>query len=114
MIVDEDNLQVKEAERPRPLRTSLYKCAGFRELKNWQVDQYRQAVDENRWYMAEKLGRPVDWSEAEYDFCKHGYYGCAEKWRKEYCGEICPVRKNCLLALRMMKESELPEWSKTA
>ena len=72
-------------------------CKSFKKLKDWQVDQYRMAVDENMWYMGERLGRPVDWEEAEEDFLHNGYYGCAPKWRKQYCKDKCTHFATCAL-----------------
>ena len=60
-------------------------CEAFKKLKAWQVRQYRIAVDENKWYMGERLGRKVAWQEAEQDFLQNEYYGCAPKWREEFC-----------------------------
>ncbi len=92
------NSHTEEAEVP--------KCSGFHDLTRWQVERYRQAVNENRWYMGQKYNRWIDWVEAEQDFLNQGYYGCAEKWRQEYCGEICPFKGDCLLAIQLVKETE--------
>lgn len=70
-------------------------CKAFRKLKDWQVDQYRMAIDENMWYMGERLGRQVDWEEAEEDFLHNGYYGCAPKWRMQYCKHQCTHFSTC-------------------
>lgn len=72
-------------------------CQAFRKLKNWQIEQYRRAVDENKWYMSEKSGRIIGWKEAERDFLQNAYYGCAPKWRKEYCSEHCHFFSGCEL-----------------
>ncbi len=64
-------------------------CRAFRQLQAWQVEQYCQAVNENRWYMGERLRRDIDWQEAEKDFLHNEYYGCAPKWRKEFCTARC-------------------------
>lgn len=73
-------------------------CRAFCDLKDWQVRQYRKAVNENKWFMGEKLGREVRWAEAEQDFLENGYYGNAEKWREEYCTGLCPHSSDCSLA----------------
>ncbi|MCK4563081.1 MAG: hypothetical protein KAU94_00245 [Verrucomicrobia bacterium] len=86
--------------------TGAPKCVGFHELTLWQVERYQQAVSENRWYMGQKYNRWIGWVEAEQDFFNHGYYGCAENWRHQYCGEICPFKNNCLLAIRLVKAAE--------
>jgi len=64
-------------------------CKAHLNLNEWQIRQYRHAVNENKWYMSERLGRVVDWEEAEHDFLHNEYYGCAPKWRKEYCAGRC-------------------------
>lgn len=78
-------------------------CKAHWKLNEWQVIQYRRAIDENRWYMGERLGRNISWEEAEYDFLYNGYYGCAPKWRKEYCARICPHFSNCTLGQLFLK-----------
>lgn len=78
-------------------------CKAFRKLKDWQVDQYRMAVDENMWFMGERLGRTVEWKEAEDDFLHNGYYGCAPKWRKEYCAVKCTHFHTCDLGRSFCK-----------
>ncbi|QBG48053.1 hypothetical protein EGM51_11835 [Verrucomicrobia bacterium S94] len=72
-------------------------CRSFGQLKDWQIDRYRMAVDENMWYMGERLGRKVEWEEAEEDFLQNGYYGCAPKWRSQYCQSKCSYLANCKL-----------------
>ncbi|MDF7824921.1 hypothetical protein P4B35_12935 [Pontiellaceae bacterium B12227] len=81
-------------------------CQAFKKLKDWQVDQYRIAVDENKWYMGERLGRYVEWEEAEEDFLHNGYYGCAPKWRKEYCARKCTHFATCGLGREFCRTSK--------
>ncbi len=83
-------------------------CKAFRNLKNWQIDQYRIAVDENKWYMSERSGRYVDWEEAEEDFLHNGYYGCAPLWRKQYCADRCDHFPDCELGKSFCKDEERP------
>jgi hypothetical protein len=78
-------------------------CKAFQKLKDFQVDQYRMAVDENKWYMGERLDRNVDWDEAEEDFLHNGYYGCAPIWRKEYCAGKCSHFSTCGLGREFVK-----------
>ncbi len=78
-------------------------CRAYYELNEWQIIQYRQAIDENKWYMGERLGRIVSWEEAEYDFLHNEYYGCAPKWRKEYCARRCPHFVDCELGQLFLK-----------
>ena len=79
-------------------------CQAHQDLNRWQVEQYRQAIGENMWYMGERLGRYVDWEEAEYDFLCNGYYGCAPRWRKEYCSERCPHLTHCKLGRQFLDQ----------
>lgn len=72
-------------------------CRAHLKLNEWQVRQYRKAIGENMWYMGERLGRTVTWEEAEYDFLHNEYYGCAPKWRKEYCANRCRHISDCKL-----------------
>jgi hypothetical protein len=81
-------------------------CVEFQKLKDWQVKQYRHAVDEHRIHMSEEHGRCVGWFEAERDFYENGCDNLAKQWRYEYCGLICPSRNECLLALQFMKQRE--------
>jgi hypothetical protein len=79
-------------------------CKAHLNLTEWQVRQYRDAVNENKWYMSERLGRSVDWEEAEDDFLHNGYYGCAPKWRKEYCMSRCHHFTGCKLGQQFAKQ----------
>lgn len=91
---------IKKSEKSQSLetlKTDEAGCRSFSRLKDWQVDQYRMAVDENMWYMGERLGRRVEWEEAEEDFLQNGYYGCAPKWRRQYCQSKCNHFANCKL-----------------
>lgn len=75
----------------------LGKCRSYWKLNEWQIRQYRHAIEENKWYMSEREGRAVGWDEAERDFMHNGYYGCAVKWRKEYCARRCGHFTECKL-----------------
>jgi hypothetical protein len=103
MLVHEQNHKLEA------LNTDV-QCIGFQELKNWQVQQYRRAVDDHRHHLSLTLDRCVGWHEAEQDFCRNDCDGHAKKWRTEYCGLICPSKSSCLLALhflRIKKETPL-------
>ena len=54
--------------------------------------------------MSERFGRDVAWEEAEYDFLHNEYYGCAPKWRKEYCSGRCHHFTGCKLGQRFAKQ----------
>lgn len=79
-------------------------CKAHPKLTEWQVGQYRRAIDENKWYMSEQLGRAVSWEEAEYDFLHNEYYGCAAKWRTEYCTNRCNHFSACTLGKRFLED----------
>ena len=74
-------------------------CVGFHELLDWQIIQYRQAVDEYRKELSKEQHRCVSWQEAEREFCRMDLNNMGEQWRVEYCGLVCPSRSKCLLAL---------------
>jgi len=80
------------------------RCRAHWKLNEWQIRQYRHAIDENKWYMSERLGRAVAWEEAENDFLHNGYYGCAPKWRKEYCSNRCHHITHCQLGQLFIKQ----------
>lgn len=79
-------------------------CRAFEGLKDFQVDQYRDAIHENKWYMGERLGREVPWEEAEKDFLHNDYYGCAPKWRKAYCKDQCTHFHTCALGKHFCRD----------
>ena len=75
------------------------KCAGFQRLTRWQVNRYRQAVDEQRISLSKEKGSVVDWRSAEKSFCSAGKCETqARQWRSEFCTLICPQRSSCLTA----------------
>lgn len=78
------------------------KCVGFHELLDWQIIQYRQAVDEHRRELSKEQHRCVSWQEAEKDFSRMGLKNMGEQWRVEYCGLICSHRNKCLLAMHLL------------
>jgi len=88
---------------PSPDSSGQGGCRAFFNLNRWQIHQYRHAINENKWYMGERLGRAVTWEEAEYDFLHNEYYGCAPKWRKEYCANRCPHIIDCDLGKLFLK-----------
>lgn len=77
-------------------------CAGIHELIDWEIVQYRDAVNTHRVDLSKAEGRCVAWQEAEQDFNIHDRAAMGEKWRVEYCGLICPSRKKCLTALHFL------------
>ena len=77
-------------------------CMGFHELLDWQIIQYRQAVDEYRKELSREQHRCVSWQEAEQEFSSMGLKHMGEQWRVEYCGLVCPERNKCLLALHFL------------
>ena len=81
-------------------------CVGIHELIDWQVIQYRKAVDTHRHDLSKIEGRCVAWQEAEKDFNAADRLIMGEKDRVEYCGIVCPSRKNCLVALRFSQNEE--------
>ncbi len=111
MRINTNKTQQTKTTTDRQGSAILLKCTNFQDLKHWQIERYQQAVSDNRWFMSQKLHRSIEWEEAEQDFIGQNLYGCAEKWRMEYCGKICQNKTNCLLATRLttpMETSSLP------
>jgi hypothetical protein len=104
MIRDNYDLKNSSLQDASPAQAAESGCRAHWKLNEWQVRQYRRAIDENKWYMGERLGRVVSWEEAEYDFLHNGYYGCAPKWRKEYCSMRCHHFSSCTLGQRFVKQ----------
>lgn len=78
-------------------------CASVHELIDWQIIQYRRAVDEHRADLSKAEGRCVAWQDAEKDFSKHDQARIAENSRVDYCGLVCSNRSKCLIALRFLQ-----------
>jgi hypothetical protein len=81
-------------------------CVGVHELIDWQVVQYRQAVDAHRLDLSKVEHRCVSWQEAEHDFNTHDRSVMSEKSRVEYCGAVCPHRNKCLIALHFLQSKK--------
>lgn len=92
------------SEHKTELPKEVRKCLSHQELNEWQIKQYRQAIAENMWYMGERMNRYIHWEEAEFDFLHHGYYGCAQKWRMEFCAHRCSHFPNCKLGQLFVKK----------
>lgn len=81
-------------------------CVGIHELIDWQIIQYRQEVNTHRHDLSKVEGRCVAWQEAEKDFNTSDRTVMGKKSRDEYCGLLCPSRKNCLVALNFSRHEE--------
>jgi len=86
-----------------PSASQKKECRAFHKLKDWQIRQYRSAVNENKWYMGERLGQYVEWKAAEQDFLQNEYYGCAPKWRNEFCSALCNHFSSCNLGQNLCR-----------
>lgn len=81
-------------------------CVGIHELIDFQIIQYRQAVDAHRIDLSKAEGRCVAWQDAEQDFSRNDRSSLSEKSRVEYCGEVCPHKKNCLIAMHFFQRKK--------
>ena len=81
-------------------------CVGVHELIDFQIIQYRQAVDEHRLDLSKAEGRCISWQEAEHDFTSQDRTVMSEKARVEYCGLVCPHSTNCLTALHFLNKKK--------
>ena len=104
MVRNNYNLHRSQASEELVDPSDSNECKAHRNLNAWQIRKYRHAVNENKWYMSERLGRAVAWEEAEHDFLHNEYYGCAPKWRKEYCAGRCHYFTGCKLGQRFTKD----------
>ncbi len=77
-------------------------------MNEWQIHQYRAAIAENKWYMSERTGHPVSWKEAEKDFLHNQFYGCAPKWRAEFCAVHCSCSDTCNLSKNFCEQQNAP------
>ena len=93
----QEQIHIKEVEKKDGF------CNGIHELLDWQIIQYRRAVDEHRRDLSKLEGRCVAWQEAEKDFNDIDRDVMGEKSRIEYCGLVCPMRTNCLTALHFLR-----------
>jgi len=83
------------------------RCINFQNLKRWQVEMYKRAVEAHRRNLSMQQGRYVEPDEASEDFCDRRFHAVADEWRHRYCGSICPFSNSCLLAHRF-------KWSRPA
>ena len=81
-------------------------CVGVHELIDFQIIQYRQAVDAHRIDLSKAEGRCVAWQEAEHDFSRSDRTAMGEKSRVEYCGAVCEHRDTCLIALHFLSSKQ--------
>lgn len=81
-------------------------CVGIHELIDWQIIQYRQAVNTHRHDLSKVEGRCVAWQDAEKDFSTADRSIMGKKERAEYCGLICQHRNKCLVALHFSRNEE--------
>ena len=98
-----NKLTVREGKSTSKSRTS---CVGVHELIDWEILQYRKEVDEHRVDLSKVEGRCVAWQEAEQDFNASDRAALEDKWRSEYCGQVCPHRENCLVAANFLQKRD--------
>jgi hypothetical protein len=71
------------------------KCEHFKEFMDIQKNTIEKSIDENKWYLSEKAGHDVGWTEAEIDFIITHLNDVAKRFRENFCGKICKFRENC-------------------
>lgn len=82
------------------------KCIGVHELIDFQIIEYRQAIDAHRIDLSKAEGRCVAWQEAEQDFSRNDRKLMGDKSRVEYCGMVCPHKDNCLMAVQFLNSKK--------
>jgi len=96
-------MKKKECTKTGEARETGGNCVGIHELIDWQIIQYRKAVDCHRIDLSKAEGHCVAWQDAEKDFNRYDRAAMDEKWRVEYCGAVCPTRDKCLIALHFLR-----------
>ena len=90
---------IMKNENQMETMAGIKSCIGVHELIDWEIVQYRRAVDVHRIDLSKVEGRCVAWQEAEADFSNADRSKLGDKYRVEYCGLLCPSRNKCLMAL---------------
>lgn len=62
-------------------------------------NRLRHALDENKWFLSERVGHDVGEKHATEDFLKHHFDQFAEEIRAKFCEHQCALQKNCPLAV---------------
>lgn len=73
-------------------------CENFKALMDWQIIELRKHIQDNQYYMGEKLHHFIQYSDAEKDFFIHYSEKVCSDLRITYCTKICefpdcPLRK---------------------
>jgi len=105
-------MMFQEQSRLKNVAESKTRCAGVHELIDWEIMQYRNAVDAHRLELTKHKGRYVGWEEAEENFASGDCVSLAERWRVEYCGLVCPHRRSCLLAVHFLHSKHVEQLHK--
>ena len=71
------------------------KCTDYQNLTVWQHGRLIQHIKDNQYYLGEKLGHFVDWTDAEHDFFDNYCSTVGKELRLEYCGSRCEYRLDC-------------------
>jgi len=79
-------------------------CDNIRGFAEFQAPRLKEAVKEDKWLLSERAHMDVGIVVALQDFSDNFLKYCAECWREEYCGEICPSRHNCDIGRRYMRD----------
>lgn len=79
-------------------------CINHKELTDWQYDRLLGHIRDNQYFLGEKLGRYVDWTDAEHDFFEYYCADVCKLLRFEYCGHICKFFNTCELGHKLLSE----------
>ena len=72
-----------------------HRCGNFRTFMADQVAALRRAIDEDKWYESEAVGRDVGEYVAMAHFLDLHLVEWAARFRADYCGCICEYRGEC-------------------
>jgi hypothetical protein len=73
-------------------------CEEFSRYMEEFRQRLRKAIEENKWYMSERIGHDVGEQRATEDFLKNHFDPFAREMRASFCEHRCTKQKNCPLA----------------
>ena len=79
----------------------INRCNHLRAMMMVQVPAYEKAVRDDQWYLGQFYNNPIKWDDAQTDFIKNYVQEWGDKFRRAYCGHICPDRSRCKISLEL-------------
>ncbi len=70
-------------------------CTHFKEFMAEQKVLLQKSLDDNKWFLSEKIGHDVGENTAQNDFMKNHLKRVAAQFREFFCGSRCPDSNDC-------------------